>query len=52
MDKAKRIAIAKDVLKLVDTHHYLPALAYVLLSVGLSLTAVFAAVYLMRGVFA
>src|ERR1700677_98810 len=32
-----------DVLKLVDTNHYLPALLYVLLSVGLSLTAVFAA---------
>jgi CrcB protein len=41
-----------DVLKLVDTNHYLPALVYVLLSVGLSLTAVFAAVHLMRGVFA
>ncbi len=40
-----------DVLKLVDTNHYLPALVYVLLSVGLSLTAVFAAVHLMRGVF-
>ena len=41
-----------DVLKLVDTDQYLTALLYVCLSVVLSLSAVFAAVYLIRGVFA
>jgi CrcB protein len=45
-------AFSFDVLKLVDTNQYFPAVAYVLLSVGLSLAAIFAAVHLMRGVFA
>ena len=45
-------AFSFDVLKLVDTDHYLTALLYVLLSVGLSLTAIFMAVHLIRGVFA
>ncbi len=44
-------AFSFDVLKLVDTNHFLPALLYVFLSVGLSLAAVFGAVYIMRGVF-
>ena len=41
-----------DVLKLVDTNHYLTALLYVFLSVALSLAAIFFAVHLIRGVFA
>ena len=45
-------AFSFDVLKLADTNHYFPALLYVLLSVGLSLAAVFGAVHLIRGVFA
>ncbi len=45
-------AFSFDVLKLVDTDQYFPAALYVLLSVGLSLAAIFAAVYLIRGVFA
>ena len=45
-------AFSFDVFKLVDTDHFLPALVYVLLSVGLSLAAVFAAVHLIRGVLA
>ena len=45
-------AFSFDVFKLADTHQFLPALVYVVLSVGLSLAAVFGAVYLIRGVFA
>ena len=45
-------AFSFDVLKLVDTNHYLSAFLYVFLSVGLSLAAIFMAVYLIRGVFA
>jgi CrcB protein len=45
-------AFSFDVLKLVDTNQFLPALIYIVLSVVLSLAAVFAAVHLMRGVLA
>ena len=45
-------AFSFDVLKLVDTDHYLSAFLYIFLSLGLSLAAVFGAVHLMRGVFA
>jgi len=45
-------AFSFDVLKLVDTNQYLTAGLYVLLSVGLSLFAIFSAVYLVRGAFA
>lgn len=43
-------AFSLDVFKLVETEHYLSAFAYIFLSVGLSLAAIFAAVYLIRGV--
>lgn len=42
-------AFSFDVLKLVDTGKALEAVLYVMLSVGLSLAAVFGAVYLVRG---
>lgn len=45
-------AFSFDVLKLVETNQYLQAILYVFLSVALSLTAIFCAVYLIRGVFA
>jgi CrcB protein len=45
-------AFSFDVLKLVETNQYIPAALYVFLSVGLSLAAIFAAVFLVRGVFA
>jgi CrcB protein len=44
-------AFSFDVLKLVDTDRYLTAFLYVLLSVALSLGAIFGAVHLIRGVF-
>lgn len=44
-------AFSFDVLKLAETGQFLTALVYVLLSVGLSLTAIFLAVHLTRGVF-
>jgi fluoride exporter len=44
-------AFSFDVFKLVETEQFLPALAYIVLSVVLSLAAVFGAVHLMRGVF-
>ena len=43
-------AFSFDVLKLVETDHYLAALFYVLASVTVSLGAVFLAVHLIRGV--
>ena len=45
-------AFSLDVLKLAETNQFFTALIYVLLSVGLSLAAIFLAVHLMRGVFA
>ena len=45
-------AFSFDTLKLVDTNQFIPASLYVLLSVGLSLAAIFMAVHLIRGVFA
>lgn len=42
-------AFSFDVLKLVDTGHYIYAASYVLASVGLSLAAVFGGVFLVRG---
>ena len=45
-------AFSFDTLKLVDTNQFIPAALYVLLSVGLSLAAIFMAVHLIRGVFA
>jgi CrcB protein len=45
-------AFSFDTLKLIDTNNYVPAALYILLSVGLSLTAIFMAVHLIRGVFA
>lgn len=42
-------AFSFDVLKLVDTAHYIYAASYVLASVGLSLAAVFGGVFLVRG---
>ena len=44
-------AFSFDVLKLAETGQYLSAALYVLLSVALSLTAIFCAVYFVRGVF-
>lgn len=44
-------AFSLDVLKLAETGQALAALLYVCLSVLLSLTAIFLAVHLMRGVF-
>ncbi len=41
-----------DVFKLVDTDQYLQALLYVLFSVGISFTVLFAAVQLVRRIFA
>lgn len=45
-------AFSFDVLKLVETHQYINALVYAVLSVALSLAAVFAAMHLARGAFA
>lgn len=43
-------AFSIDVLKLAQTNQFIPAVLYVAASVGLSLAAVFAAMFLMRGV--
>ncbi|MCK5518543.1 MAG: fluoride efflux transporter CrcB [Alphaproteobacteria bacterium] len=40
-----------DVLRLIETNQYITAALYVFLSVALSLTAIFVAVYIVRGVF-
>ncbi|MCK4945781.1 MAG: fluoride efflux transporter CrcB [Alphaproteobacteria bacterium] len=40
-----------DVLRLIETNQYITAALYVFLSVTFSLTAIFVAVYLVRGVF-
>lgn len=40
-----------DVLRLIETNQYITAALYVFLSVALSLTAIFVAIYLIRGVF-
>jgi len=44
-------AFSFDVLKLVDTDQYMTAALYVMASVGLSLLAIFLAVYIIRGAF-
>ena len=44
-------AFSFDVLRLIETNQYISAALYVFLSVALSITAIFAAVYLVRGIF-